>query len=584
MFASRAVAISFILALSSLFSVAQTPPQPSVNPENSNPPKTGAITGQVVDENGQPLKDALVVIRAFRSSESQTASTDREGQFQIDGLEPLDYNISVSKPAYLSGRPEPRSRPYRVGDRVSFTLIKGGVITGKVTNANGDPVAMVSVRVEMVRPGEGQPHIGSNAQSRSTDDRGIYRIYGLPAGTYVVFAGGPDPTRRTSSESVFDFDVPTYAPSSTRETAAEINVRLGEEVTDVDIRYRAEQGRLITGDITAPGKNHAYFSVMLTAAGEANGLWGDTSYKSEDKRGFVFKGVADGEYTLVAQSSSPEGETAASEPKQITVQGADVTGIQLTTKLLGSVSGRVVAEELKLAECNNKDHPLSTETLVDASPRDDEAAKQIPRSIRSRAEPARPDEKGDFRLQNLTPGAYHFVPVLRARQWYVQSIVFAPPSAPTNAAPRTKQVDATRVWTSIKNGDRLSGLTITLAQGGATFRGEFVPAQGERVPEGLVLFLAPVEREQATDPLRFFATRINRNGYFELRNIAPGRYWVVAQMADEDPRAESPKVRLPQETEMRAQIRRAAEAAKTEIELKPCQDLSDFKLPVKPNN
>jgi hypothetical protein len=43
-------------------------------------------------------------------------------------------------------------------------------------------------------------------------------------------------------------------------------------------------------------------------------------------------------------------------------------------------------------------------------------------------------------------------------------------------------------------------------------------------------------------------------------------------------------VRLPNETELRTQIRRAAEAAKIEIEIKPCQDLSDFKFPPKPQD
>lgn len=582
MFASRAIGITFFLALASLFALAQTPPHPAASPEASSPRKTGSITGQVVDENGQPLKGATVQIQAVRSN-GQTVTTDREGKFQISGLEPLDYYLAARMPAYFPDDSKRRSNPYHIGDIVTLSLIKGGVVTGKVINANGDPVVMVNVRVEMVRtPGGGNAN--GWMQAGSTDDRGIYRVYGLLTGTYVVSAGGPGRGGPFSSENVFEFDVPTYAPSSTRETAAEINVRLGEEATDVDIRYRAEQGHLITGDLTGP-KSHPYFSVISTAGGEANGQYGETSYKSEDKRTFLFKGVADGEYSLIAQSFSPEGDMAVSEPKQVTVQGADVTGIQLTTKILGSVSGRVLLEETKMAECNSKDNPLSTETVILAPHKDDEAAKQIPRSIWSRGEPARADDKGNFLLRNLAPGAYHFVPTLRARQWYVQSIAFGPPTnTTTNATTKPRQVDATRVWTNVKNGDRLSGLTITLAQGAASFRGEFVLAQGERAPEGLFLFLVPAEPGKATDPLRFFATRVDRNGYFELNNIAPGRYWVLAQVASEDPRAPSPKVRLPNETEMRLQIRRAAEAAKTQIELKPCQDVSNFKFPPKPQN
>ena len=555
----RAITITFILALTSAFVFAQTPGK-------------GSIAGQVVDENGQPLHGAIVYIRANRPNADHTVRTDREGRFQVDGLEPFDYSVTVQMPAYFpDGAKLPRG-PLRVGDRVTLTMIKGGVLTGRVIDANGDPVVNVNVRAELVRY-YGRPTSGGWVQGKATDDRGIYRIYGLLEGTYVVFAGGPGRLKAQSSETVFEFDVPTYAPSSTRETAAEFNVRMGEEVTGADIRYRGEQGRIISGNII-PVKSHTSFGVRMITGGEAG-----THAETFTSGNFVFKGVADGNYSLIAQSYGPDGEVAISETKQVTVQGADVTGIKLTTKLLGSVSGRVVLDETKLADCNSKDHPLSTETSVFAWFRDDEAAKQIPRFVRPK-DPARPNEKGDFVLQDLAPGSYYFGPSLRARQWYVHSITFGPPP---NATTKTKHTDATRVWTNVKMEDRLSGLTITLAQGGASLRGGLELAPGERAPEGSFLILVPAEREKANDVLRFFTTPVDRNGTFELNNVAPGRYWVLTQMAAEDPTASpSAKVRLPHESETRAQLRREAEAAKIEIEIKPCQDVVGYKLPLKP--
>ena len=118
----------------------------------------------------------------------------------------------------------------------------------------------------------------------------------------------------------------------------------------------------------------------------------------------------------------------------------------------------------------------------------------------------------------------------------------------------------------------------------STLRGEFGQEPGERVPAGSFLYLVPVEREKADDVLRFFVTSIERNGSFELNNIAPGRYWVLAQMGRENSVATSARVRLPHETETRTQIRREAEAAKIEIEFKPCQNIVDFKLPLKPQD
>jgi len=66
-----------------------------------------------------------------------------------------------------------------------------------------------------------------------------------------------------------------------------------------------------------------------------------------------------------------------------------------------------------------------------------------------------------------------------------------------------------------------------------------------------------------------------------LHNIAPGRYWVVAQRSMEDVATPLTKLRLPDASEARARLRREAEAAKMEIEFKPCQNVVDFQVQLK---
>ena len=66
--------------------------------------------------------------------------------------------------------------------------------------------------------------------------------------------------------SATEFDAPTYAPSSTVDTAAEIQVRTGEETT-VDIRYRSEPGHSISGKVKLQGNSGA--SINLTQVGDA---------------------------------------------------------------------------------------------------------------------------------------------------------------------------------------------------------------------------------------------------------------------------------------------------------------------------
>jgi hypothetical protein len=93
----------------------------------------------------------------------------------------------------------------------------------------------------------------------------------------------------------------------------------------------------------------------------------------------------------------------------------------------------------------------------------------------------------------------------------------------------------------------------------------------------------PAEREKANDVLRFFAAPVQSNGYIGFANVPPGRYWIVAQPGEETPTMPlTTKIRLPNETETRKRLRLDAEAAKNEIELKPCQTIDTFRLWLKP--
>lgn len=73
---------------------------------------------------------------------------------------------------------------------------------------------------------------------------------------------------------------------------------------------------------------------------------------------------------------------------------------------------------------------------------------------------------------------------------------------------------------------------------------------------------------------------MNSDGTFVVNNLPPGRYWALAQVvSDSEPQSDS-RLRAP-EADTRAQIRRAAEAAKTAVEFKPCQNISNYELSLK---
>lgn len=401
-----------ILLFTSLCARSQTSQPAAAKVET----KTGTITGRVVNENGEPHVNFNVWVRPDTPQElpATLTTTNREGVFKVSGLEPRSYTVSTAGPAHIPKSPYAAPAVYKAEELVTLVLVKGGVVTGTVANAKGDPVVGIGVRVRMTRDESGRSYgdLGRHYDSM-TDDRGVYRVYGLPTGTYVVSTDGNVEERTSWRINVNEFanDLPTYAPSSNREDADEFSVRTGEETSDVNIRHRGE------------------------------------------------------------------------------------------------------------------------------------------------------------------PGQYSFAMRFSAQQWFLQSITLAPPS------PNVKPADVTRTWTTVNAGDKLSALTFTLAQGAAFIRGEISLAEGQKLPEKLVAFLIPAEPERADEVLRYYAAPVNSEGRFWLANVAPGRYWILSQHGTDDTRYEVSKIRLPDGAETRSSLRHAAEAVKTEIELKPCQDLT-FRLPL----
>lgn len=540
----------------------------SPTPKDAEEVSTGSISGKVVNENGQPLTGAVVFVRGVgaRPGPGRSTATDLEGSFRVNGLDPGLYTIGANAPAYTTELAPPTY--YRLGDSARLVLVRGGVITGVVTNALGEPIINVQVRVTRIRDAKGKtqklPAFVANEQL--TDDRGIYRIYGLTPGTYLVSAGGGG-GRFTQEFNPYDSDVPTYAPSSTRDNAVEVSVRGGEEST-ADIRYKGEPGYTVSGTAKIAGGNAA--QIFMTSVGTGTSV--AMSYQPPGSRGFAFNGVADGEYKLVAQEytqTSATPQIRISDVKRVSVKGANVTGIELIPKPLASISGRILLERTKAEECQGKRPPLFVETLVQAQQHEKDSEDDDPVSGRMNASSATVDANGDFTLRNLKPGRYRFEPRFYARYWYLQSIAIAA---------KPQKTDAAASWTAVKSAEQITNVTITLAEGAASIRGSLALAEGATAPAGMVVYLVPAEPDKAEDVLRFFVTEIASDGTFTFNNLPPGKYLAFTQTNVDGQIATLTKLRQPEAATARTKLRRMAEAPKTEIELKPCQNLADYQL------
>ena len=433
---------------------------------------------------------------------------------------------------------------------------------------------MIGIKVVAfrVRDLEGKPlQAAINSSQRQTDDRGVYRFYGLQPGGYIVVANS---NSNYSGGSAYYGETPTYHPSSTRDAAAEVAVASGSEASGVDIRYRGETGRAVSGRVTNVdlGGSVGPLMVYLTYAG--TGASFDLSYvnPSQGAAGFAFYGVPDGEYELNAERlEDGRNDGLSSQPRRVTVRGADVTGIELNLSLKSSIAGKVVLEPLP-QRCDEKPQ-IALEEIILRAHRDD-AVKTPPANLFFPRETVA-DEKGEFKLKPLVPARYRLRPSLPGENWYLKSIT-APSPAPARGAAPSSGADLGRSGVILKPGERASGITVTIAEGAASLRGRMTPEkEGARLPARLVVHLVPAEPASADNVLRYAEVFAERDGAFEFKNMAPGKYRISVRPSSDDEPIDRPVAPAAWDPNERAKLRKEAEAMKIEIELKPCQRAAD---------
>ena len=178
---ARATSILCLLVLYSFAGSAQTPGKAP----------TASISGRVtIDGEGVP---GITVTAASTSTplDNRTvakATTDDDGKYQLTGLAAGQFTITPLAKAFVVGTSGAYKQPGQSitvaeGEtitKIDFALVRGGVITGRITDTDGRPV--IGERVNVVArdvPDTGNPVTVFDGPRNKTDDRGIYRIYEL---------------------------------------------------------------------------------------------------------------------------------------------------------------------------------------------------------------------------------------------------------------------------------------------------------------------------------------------------------------------------------------------------------------------
>ncbi len=233
------------------------------------PKGTASISGRVTVGNKAA---AGILITALGGTNQQTvaakATTDADGRYSFEGLAMGQFTVAPVAPVYVLPDNSPFGRGKVVNlasgevvEGIDFKLARGGVITGRVTDADGRPVIEERISLtpidESGAPLRQQYSYYSNYQMYQTDDRGVYRIYGLAAGRYKVSSG--DEAGMSAGLRSSGFYQKTYYPSATDAAQASI-VELGEggEAKNIDITlghhaatYTAS-GRIVDADTGQP--------------------------------------------------------------------------------------------------------------------------------------------------------------------------------------------------------------------------------------------------------------------------------------------------------------------------------------------
>jgi hypothetical protein len=550
--------------------------------QEAKPQREDMLTGRVVADDGQPMGGAQVIALSVGRSRitggMQMTNCDAEGNFKLTGLSSGVYSLLVNSPGYVSV--EDQSRKYRIGESVIIQMSRGGVITGRVTDEFGEPMVGFNVSADRVRDSEGRPYrsiavMDVMNSSRMTDDRGVYRIYGLKPGAYVVGVNGafsmPPGPERISSEP------PSYHPSSPRSAAGEINLRGAEEVSGVDIRARGGRGRAISGTVSGETQGEGLVNgatvMLLSAAGKQ--VVGTTTLINGQN--FSLRGVEDGEYELVAIRFNETMDFAVSAPRRVVVRGADVNGVELKLLKLGSISGRVVIYAAKEG-CQTADQFRVEESLL-ALKREDQGPTVFDDGLFTEMAgifwgSATPEKDGSFIAKGLKAGHYRVNANLYDENWYVRAIT-------RTTAP--KPIDVSRAGITLKQGEKISGIELMIAQGAASLSGRVVPAsEGTQLPKRLRAHLIPVETTATDDLLRYAEAPVRGDGSFEFKHLAPGRYLLHTRQATEKKANDNNARPLAWDAVERAKLRREAAAAKNEIELKPCERVKEHVLNWRP--
>lgn len=533
---SRTIFAAAILLSTVAVSFAQAAPQ------DAPPEAKGArsvITGRVTSSDGdnQPLPGIGIILTPSEFNRSMRkpvarATTGADGFYRLANVPAGSYHLQILAPGFIAagalmprGPNESRALNVEAGETIEhqdFTLARGGVITGRVTDADGKPVIAEHLRLIHAGgdPRSGPVHTGA-AYGFETDDRGVYRMYGLPAGRYLVCVGEGKESALVSAALTGRNRTHTCHPNATEVAQAKIvEVSHGGEATGVDITlapsaktYEA-RGRMLDAETGQPVANLSYGFGVFGPDGKHIGHRGYSNAKTNAAGEFRFDNLLPGRYAVfVVVVRDGDAPNYYSDALPFEIADANLRGLVLkvrrgaTLRGVASVEGttdRAVLAKLAQVSLNVQ--------IVSADPKSDEL--QTGRNSRLNLQP-----DGSFNVLGLPPG-----------KAFLKLEEFSTPRGFTLLRVERGAAEQ-REGIEIGAGEQVSDVRLRLAYGTTVMRGQIEvrrDGQPSPLPEGVRIHVSMRRVGSVPWQADNVSTEVDRRGRFIREGLVAGEYELTA--------------------------------------------------------
>lgn len=469
------------------------------------PSATYRIAGTVVNAiTGAPVRRAAVAVLSDEDNKTIAAvSTDNEGRFVLDRLPAAKYPLTASKRGYRTAffdEHDGYNSAIVTGadqdtEHIVFRLTPGAVLHGTVTADGGDPVesaqVMLFLKPRVPRLGERIAQIDST----QTDDTGAYEFSDLAAGEYLLavkaepwYALHGSSAQKPVGDPGAALDVAypvAYFDSTIDETAATPIALSGGSREQANIVLHAVPALHIAVQSSHTAQENS--ALLLRQSIFGTQVSADTNIVMDPagNQAAEFSGVAPGRYELMGGQPTHTVDFDASASQQIDPDSGTLT-VNIAGVLRNSSSAALPERILLTLQSADSSHPHESIRTV--------------------------SNKGQFKFETVAQGA-----------WELSAETDGPTAAELpilSVASNGKAHEGNQIDVQ----DRPLSLVATVAQAETRVHG--FALKEKKGFAGAMVVLVP--KNPGANRGLFRRDQADSDGSFNLLNVAPGAYTVVA--------------------------------------------------------